>query len=68
MERQRRVAVLMIQGILGTIAHFTPPPFLPLIPTDWTVHNLLLEGHEGRVKDFLHASMGMLFALQEAVQ
>lgn len=60
-EEYRRVvpyadtAVLLIHGILGTPNHFSP--FLPLIPAEYTVHNLLLKGHGGSVRDFSRASM-----------
>lgn len=48
-------AVLMIHGIVGTPKHFEP--FLPLIPEDWTVYNLLLDGHGKGVKEFAQTSM-----------
>ena len=48
-------AVLMVHGILGTPDHFEP--FLPLIPEDVTVRNLLLPGHGGTVRDFGRSSM-----------
>ncbi|MGI6072401.1 MAG: alpha/beta fold hydrolase [Lachnospiraceae bacterium] len=50
-----KAAILFIHGILGTPNHFKP--FLPLIPQDWSVCNLLLKGHGGSVKDFSRASM-----------
>ena len=40
-------AVLLIHGIAGTPAHFWQ--FLPLIPEDWSVYNVLLDGHGGEV-------------------
>lgn len=49
------VAVLCIHGILGTPDHFND--FIPLIPTEWAVTSLLLEGHGKNVKDFGQASM-----------
>lgn len=48
-------AVLLIHGILGTPNHFAP--FLPLIPVEYSVHNLLLKGHGGSVRAFSQASM-----------
>ena len=48
-------AVLMIHGIAGTPAHFRQ--LLPLIPEDWSVYNVLLDGHGGEVVDFAHSSM-----------
>lgn len=48
-------AVLFIHGIIGTPKHFE---FLyPLIPADFSVHSLLLEGHGKGVEDFSKASM-----------
>ena len=55
MSCQNRVAVLLIHGILGTPNHFNP--FLPFIPSDWSICNILLKGHGGSVKDFSRASM-----------
>ncbi len=48
-------AVLMIHGILGSPIQFRD--LLPEIPADWSVYNILLEGHSGSVQDFAHASM-----------
>lgn len=48
-------AVLMIHGILGTPRHFDI--FLPLIPEDWSVYNILLDGHGANVDAFSHTSM-----------
>lgn len=50
-----RQAVLLIHGILGTPNHFAP--LLPLIPDDWSIYNILLDGHGGKVEDFSHTSM-----------
>lgn len=50
-----RSAVLMIHGILGTPRHFDF--LLPLIPADWSVYNILLDGHGGKVEDFSRSSM-----------
>lgn len=49
------VAVLMIHGIAGTPAHFRD--LLPVIPENWTVHNILLDGHGKKVEDFGKTSM-----------
>lgn len=49
-------AILFVHGILGTPEHFAP--FLPLVPPDWSIYNVLLKGHGGSVKDFSEASMG----------
>lgn len=48
-------AVLMIHGIVGTPAHFKN--LLPLIPEEWSVCNLLLDGHGKGVREFGAASM-----------
>ena len=48
-------AVLMIHGIMGTPRHFDG--FLPLIPENWDVYNILLEGHGKTVRDFNRTSM-----------
>ena len=48
-------AVLMIHGIVGTPAHFRD--LVPLVPENWTLVNLLLDGHGGSVGDFSRASM-----------
>lgn len=48
-------AVLMIHGILGTPNHFRD--LVPLIPDDWSIYNILLDGHGGSVADFSHTSM-----------
>lgn len=50
-----RYAVLMIHGIAGTPAHFRD--LLPIIPENWSVYNILLDGHGGTVKDFGCSSM-----------
>lgn len=49
------MAVLMIHGIVGTPHHFDN--LLPLIPEDWSVVNLLLEGHGQGAAEFGAASM-----------
>lgn len=51
-------AVLLIHGIVGTPDHFRHlAPLEPLIPQEWSVHNLLLAGHGGEVENFSAASM-----------
>ena len=50
-----RVAVLCIHGVVGTPAHFKD--MVPLVPVDWSVCNMLLEGHGKGVRDFSAASM-----------
>lgn len=50
-------AVLMIHGIVGTPRHFDR--FLDAIPSDWSVYNILLDGHGKHVKDFGQTSMAV---------
>lgn len=50
-----RCAVLMIHGITGTPAHFQG--LLPVIPEDWSVYNILLDGHGKTARDFGASSM-----------
>ncbi len=49
------IAILFVHGILGTPDHFKS--FLPLVPANWSICNILLKGHGGSVKDFSAASM-----------
>ena len=49
------IAVLMIHGIVGSPAHFRK--LTDAIPDDWTLHNILLDGHGKSVKDFGKSSM-----------
>lgn len=48
-------AVLMIHGIVGTPAHFDR--LLPVIPADWSIYNILLDGHGVGVEEFGRATM-----------
>lgn len=50
-----RFAILMVHGIAGTPAHFRG--LYPVIPEDWSVYNILLDGHGGTVMDFARSSM-----------
>lgn len=50
-----RFAVLMIHGIAGTPAHFRD--LLPVVPADWSLYNIMLDGHGGSVSDFAATSM-----------
>ena len=49
------MAALLIHGIVGTPHHFDN--LLPLIPENWSVVNLLLEGHGQGAAEFGAASM-----------
>lgn len=48
-------AVVFIHGIVGTPNHFNA--FLPLVPEDTSVYNILLDGHGKGVRDFSQTSM-----------
>lgn len=48
-------AVLFLHGIVGTPNHFRP--FVPLVPDNMSVYNMLLDGHGKGVRDFSHTSM-----------
>lgn len=50
-----RVAVLCVHGILGTPNHFRE--FIPMIPSEYSVYNIVLDGHCAEVGDFSRASM-----------
>lgn len=50
-----QVAVLFVHGILGTPNHFAD--FIPYVPSDWSVCNILLDGHGGSADDFADSSM-----------
>lgn len=47
--------VLCIHGILGTPDQFTS--LLTQIPKEWSVYNILLDGHGKEVRDFSHTSI-----------
>lgn len=48
-------AVLMIHGIFGTPRHFDD--IIKLVPDNWSVYNILLDGHGKGVKEFSSTSM-----------
>ncbi len=48
-------AVVLIHGILGTPRHFDF--LIPLIPADYSIYNIQLDGHGGCVQDFSRTSM-----------
>lgn len=48
-------AILFIHGIVGTPNHFNV--FLPLVPEELSVYNMLLDGHGKGVRDFSQTSM-----------
>lgn len=51
-------AVLFLHGIVGTPNHFRDLlPLVQLVPEDWSVYNVLLDGHGKNVEDFSRTSM-----------
>jgi len=53
-----RTAVLFIHGIVGTPNHFRDLiPLVDLVPEDYSVYNILLDGHGKTVDDFAKTSM-----------
>lgn len=55
---QADTAVLMIHGIVGTPNHFRDLiPLEVLVPREWSVYNLLLDGHGGEIEAFSGTSM-----------
>lgn len=48
-------AVLFIHGIIGTPNYFND--YIPLIPDDWSVCNILLDGHGKGTSEFAASSM-----------
>lgn len=53
-----KVAVLMIHGICGTPNHFRSLiPLQDLVPEEWSLYNMVLDGHCKSVKDFGKSSM-----------
>lgn len=56
-EGNGKCGVLFIHGILGTPNHFRD--FLPLVPEDFTVCNILLDGHGKTVRDFSESSLAI---------
>ena len=52
---EAETAVLFIHGIAGTPNHFKD--YLPLVPKEFSVYNILLDGHGGKTEDFSKTSM-----------
>ena len=53
-----KTAVLFIHGIVGTPNHFQDLiPLINVVPEDYSVYNVLLDGHGGTVDDFAKTSM-----------
>ena len=55
-----KTAVFFIHGIVGTPNHFlTQIPLVDLVPEEWSLCNILLDGHGGNADDFAATSMKM---------
>lgn len=54
-ESDSEKAFLFIHGFLGSPEHYEK--FIEVIPDDYAVYNILLDGHGGSVKDFSNTSM-----------
>lgn len=54
-----KTAVLFMHGIAGTPGHFRQGvlPLEELVPKEFSVYNVLLDGHGREVEDFAHSSM-----------
>ena len=50
-----RDAVLLIHGIAGSPGHFRD--LVPVIPEEFSVYNILLDGHSGKAENLSHSSM-----------
>ncbi len=50
-----KTAVLCIHGIAGTPNHFRN--IIPILPSDWSVYCIMLDGHGKTVEDFSETSM-----------
>ena len=54
-EGTGRDAVLLIHGIAGSPGHFRD--LIPIIPREYSIYNILLDGHNGTPRDFGRSSM-----------
>ena len=48
-------AVLLLHGIAGSPGHFRD--LVPVIPAEFSVYNILLDGHSGKAENFSRSSM-----------
>lgn len=51
----KKTVCLMVHGIVGTPRYFDR--IIPYLPEEWSIYNILLDGHGGSVEDFCHTSM-----------
>ena len=54
-SEDKKTACLMVHGIVGSPRFFDS--IIPLLPEDWSIYNILLDGHGGEVKDFANTSI-----------
>lgn len=52
---QNETVILFIHGILGTPHHFRD--FIKMVPAQYAVHNILLDGHGGTAREFSKSSI-----------
>ncbi len=55
LSEEKKTVVLLIHGILGSPRFFDG--LIDVIPKEWSVFNILLDGHGKGVSDFSHTSM-----------
>lgn len=53
--KDKRTACLMVHGITGTPRYFDD--IIPILPEEWGIYNILLDGHGKDVSDFSKTSM-----------
>ncbi len=51
---EKNTAVILIHGFLGTPRYYDD--FIPFIPENYSIYNVLLDGHGGSYLDFAHTS------------
>lgn len=56
-DLQNETVILFIHGILGTPNHFRD--FIKMVPAGYSVHNILLHGHGGTVREFSKSSVAL---------
>ncbi len=54
-SENKKTACLMVHGIVGTPRYFDK--IIPLLPDEWSIYNILLDGHGKEVADFCKTSM-----------
>lgn len=56
-DLKNETVILFIHGILGTPNHFRD--FVKMVPAQYSVHNILLDGHGGTVREFSKSSASL---------